>query len=68
MKWFNSLPPEDQKAFGAFFDDPKHFPLAARGKDLARMSKEDFIAILGRVLGASLYEELQKLKGKGAFS
>ena len=66
MKWFNSLPENDKKKFGAFFNDPKCFPLVAEGKDLARMEKEDFIAILGHILGASLYKELQPLKAKGA--
>ena len=66
MKWFNALPADDQKAFGKFFNSSEHFPPEARGKDLARMMKEDCIAILGSALGASLYEELRPLKGKGA--
>ena len=54
MKWFKSLPEDDKKAFGVFFTN--HFPPEARGKDLTRMTKEDFIAILGHILGPSLYE------------
>ena len=66
MKWFNSLSENDKKKFGAFFNDSKRFPLEADGKDLARMKEERFVALLGDVLGASLYEELQPLKAKGA--
>jgi hypothetical protein len=66
MKWFKSLPPDDEKAFGKFFNSSEHFPTEAKGRALARMKEERFIAILGDALGADLYEELQKLKGKGA--
>ena len=66
MKWFSALPENDKNKFGAFFNDVKHFPPAADGRSLARMKEERFVAILGDALGADLYEELQKLKGKGA--
>ena len=67
MKWFNALPEGDRKAYRKFFENAEHFPPEATGKHLARMTKEDFVAILGRTLGASLYEELQLLKAKCTF-
>lgn len=73
MKWFNSLPEDDKKKFGVFFNSPECFPPEVQGKDLARLEKEDIIACLhpslgairGRIIGASLYAELQLVKAKG---
>lgn len=66
MKWFNSLPHRKRDKYGDFFLNENHFPRKADGEDLARMKEEHFVALLGEVLGASLYEELQPLKAKGA--
>ena len=64
MNWFNGLPQRKRDKYRDFFENEKHFSKEARGKDLAAMREEEFIAILDIGLGADLYVEIQLLKTK----